>query len=141
MEHVIVKLARLDELDEMREWLRSTRDGELFDYDVLEHESTFVLQAMGADSQYYSAYLPVQQPFMLESLVCRPGLTASQTAQALTRLSEYAISEAFRRDAGEIYFLTRDADTAKFAERHKFKPLPDGLKVYRLNLRETFGIS
>lgn len=141
MEHVIVKLARADELEEMRDWLRTTRDGELFDYDVLEHESTFVLQAMGTDPKYFSAYLPVQQPLMLESLVCRPGLSSAQTAQALTRLSEYAISEAFRRDAGEVYFLTRDEDTAKFAQRHKFKPLPDGLKVYRLNLRETFGIS
>lgn len=125
-------------VEQMVGWIGNSRDGALFDPDVLAHESTFVLEAMGTKSGQM-AYLPVQQPLMLESLICRPDLTSAQTAQALTRLVEYAIGEAYRRDAGELYFLSRDEETCKFAERHKFKLLPDGLTVYRLNLLETFG--
>lgn len=128
-------------MDAMLPWVHISRDGELLDVDTLSHESTFVLQALGTQSRDSLAYLPVQQPLMLESLLCRPNLTDKRKALALTRMVEYAIGEAYRRDAGEIYFLTRDEDTAKFALRHKFTPLPDGLTVYRLNLRETFGIS
>lgn len=124
----------------MKPWLETALDGELFDFDVLEHESTFVLTAMRTKAGRI-AFLPVQQPLMLESFARHPELTKEQTSQALTRLVEYAIGEAYRRDAGEIYFLTRDPETMAFAERHKFRTLPDDLKVYRLNLRETFGIS
>lgn len=138
MEHVIVKFTHSGE--EMLEWLKTTKDGDLFDYDLLRHESTFFLCAVKTDFGPI-AYLPVQQPLMLESLAAKPGLGPRDTALALTRMVEYAIGEAFRRDAGELYFLTRDKETADFARRHRFTPLPDGLEVYRLNLRETFGIS
>lgn len=140
MEHVIVKFAKPSELEGMKQWQQSTLDGELFDADVLEHESTFVLEALGSKTGRI-AFLPVQQPLMLESLGVKLDLKPGQIAQALTRLVEYAISECYRRDAAELYFLTRDKETADFAQRHHFRPLPDGLQVYRLNLRETFGIS
>jgi hypothetical protein len=76
---------------------------------------------------------------MLENLIFRQGLTERQTAAAITRLAERAVGEAYRRDAGELYFLCRDRSTCDFAERHNFKMLPEELKVYRLNLLETFG--
>lgn len=141
MERVIVKLASVDEQEEMREWLETTRDSELFDHDVLAHESTFSLCALGTESKRM-AYLPVQQPLMLENLIFRPGLSLAQTAQAITRMAEYAIGEAYRRDVGEIYFLCRDESTCQFAEKNKFRSLAEidpALKVYRLNLLETFG--
>jgi hypothetical protein len=139
MEHVIVKLMdHRDYFGEMEAWQPGSIDGELFDVDVLRHESTFVLAALRTGSGSL-AYLPVQQPLMLESFIRQPGISKALAAQSLTRLVEYAIGEAYRRHAGELYFLTRDQETAKFALRHKFQPLPDGLEVYRLNLMETFG--
>jgi len=138
MEHMVVKIANSSEVEEMKSLLDSTRDGDLFDHDVLKHESTFSLTAASSESGRI-AYLPVQQPLMLENLVFKPWISDKQRAQAMVRLAEYAIGEAYRRDAGEVYFLCRDEQTCRFAERHKFKLLPGELKVYRLNLLETFG--
>lgn len=138
MERIVIKPADANEIGEMLTWLEGSRDGQLFDVDVLEHESTMTLCALGSVSRRM-AYLPIQQPLMLESFSFRPDLTEAQKAIVLIRLAEYAVSEAFRRNAGEIYFLSRDPDTVRLAERRGFRELPDGLKVYRLNLRETFG--
>jgi hypothetical protein len=139
MEHIVVKLVSSRELEEMEEWIPESVDGNLFDVDVLSHESTFVLGALRTGQQGHLAYLPVQQPLMLENFVRPASLPKELAAVCLSRMVEYAIGEAFRRDAAEVYFLSRDEETEKFALRHKFKALPDGLKVYRLNLFETFG--
>ena len=85
------------------------------------------------------AFLPVQQPLMLENLIYKPGLSLRTTALATARLGEHALEETYRRDAGEAYFLCRNVETLAFAERHGFRELPDNLTVRRLNLRETFG--
>lgn len=138
MQHVIVRLGRNNDIEQFKAWLALSRDGHLFDADVLAHDSTFLLSAMRTVDGSL-AHIPVQQPLMLESLAVKPGLGSELIAASLTRLTEYAIGEAYRRDVGEIYFLSRDADTLKFAERHHFRPLPDGLQVRRLNLLETFG--
>lgn len=137
MERIIVRIDEGREF-ELNEWLDQTTDGHLYDPDVLAHRSSFLLSALIAGTGRI-AYLPVQQPLMLESLACRPNIGAGAKAVALTRMVEYAVGEAYRRDAGELYFLTRDTETEKFALRHNFKALPDELKVYRLNLLETFG--
>lgn len=136
MEHVLVRRASLSHLELMKEWLRTTRDGELFDPDVLEHESTFVQMAFSSSGPM--GFLPVQQPLMLENLIFRPGLSRSETALVIAKLTESAVAECYVRDAGEAYFLCRDETTLAFAERHKFTALPAGLQVRRLNLLETF---
>lgn len=145
MEHIVIREARArEELDTAKEWAQSTPDGDLLDLDVFEHDSTFLLSAVTSGEKVQRgmpiAYLPVQQPLMLENLIFRPGLTDRDRALAITRLTEAAIGEAYRRDVGELYFLCRHESTCAFAERHKFKLLPDELKVYRLNLLETFGV-
>lgn len=138
MDHVLVRKADWSEQEpRVRDWLATTPDGDLFDLDVMNHQSTFLLMAFNQDGPL--AFLPVQQPLMLENLIFRPGLTRSETAQAITRLAEHAVEETYARDAGEAYFLCRDASTLNFAERHGFTSLPDGLKVRRMNLLETFG--
>lgn len=139
MEHIIIRPGAGEE-DFARTWARTTPDGELLDLDVFNHQSSFLLSAVGSDSGRI-AYLPVQQPLMLENLIFRPDLGDRQRATAITRMVEGAISEAYRRDAGELYFLCRHRETCAFAERHKFVDIGAhfGLKTYRLNLREVFG--
>ena len=138
MDHVLVRRADEEELSGfMKPWLKTTPDGELFDADILNHPSTFVLAAFNRSG--ILAFMPVQQPLMLENLILRPGLSTGETAHAITRLAEHAIEECFVRDAGEAYFLCRDASTLKFAERHHFRELPEQLQVRRLNLLEHFG--
>lgn len=138
MGHVLVRRRSWFEYAALvKAWLESTPDGNLFDPDVMNHESTFLLQAF--DRTGPLAFMPVQQPLMLENLIFRPGLNAVETAACIARLAEHALEECYARDAGEAYFLCRDQSTLKFAERHLFRELPDNLKVRRLNLLETFG--
>jgi hypothetical protein len=151
MEHTVVRTIARDpeigvfhenDLKRAVEWARSTPDGDLLDLDVFGHSDTFLLE--GRTMMSPVSYMPVQRPLMLENLIFRPGLTDRERAVAMTRMTEAAISEAWRRDAGELYFLCRHPATCAFAERHLFERI-DGedshlkLKVYRLNLRETFG--
>lgn len=143
MELIAIREAPRDEQKIVEQWALTTPDGSLLDRDIFAHDSTFLLSAMESNFGRI-AYLPVQQPLMLENLIFKPGLTDSDRARAISRMVEYAISEAWRRDAGELYFLCRDESTCRFAERHKFVRI-DGpeskfqFKVYRLNLAETFG--
>ena len=140
MEHLIVRPASEEQAQAIA-WAKKTLDGELLDLDIFAHESTFLLSALQSGEGEQSgpiAYLPVQQPLMLENLIFRSGLNDRDRAKAITRLTEAAIGEAYRRDVGELYFLCREPSTCAFAERHKFKLIPDELKVYRLNLLETF---
>lgn len=146
MEHVIVKEAP-DEIAQAIEWSKTTPDGDLLDLDLFRHDSTLLLSARRPFRPTLAsrmAYVPVQRPLMLENLIFRPGLSDRERALAISRMVEHSISEAYRRDVGELYFLCRHAETCAFAERHHFERI-DGeasrlkLKVYRLNLREVFG--
>jgi hypothetical protein len=138
MERLLV-CVREDLPHKLQEFARTTRDGELLDLDIFEHESTFTLEAFSRNGT--KAFCPIQQPLMMENLIFRPGLSVAETGQAMVRLAEHAVEEAYRRDAGEVYFLCRDESTCLFAERYGFKDvaaLEIPLKCYRLNLRETF---
>ena len=139
MERLLVCL-REDLPAKLLEFARTTRDGDLLDLDIFEHGSTFTLEAFTRNGA--RAFCPIQQPLMMENLIFRPGLSVAETGQAIMRLAEHAVEEAYRRDAGEIYFLCRDESTCSFAERYGFQNienLPTPLKCYRLNLREAFG--
>lgn len=146
MEHVIVRESH--EPVRAIECAKTTPDGDLLDLDIFRHHSTFLLEALSTSARaglienHRMAYLPVQQPLMLENLLFVPGLTDRERALAMTRMTEAAIAEAYEREAGELYFLCRHRETCAFAERHKFLDIGAkyGLKTYRLNLRETFGV-
>lgn len=138
MERIVVTEATPSEIeDELLEWVKV--EDNMFDKGVLKQLSTFVLCARGESGRL--AYLPVQQPLMLESHIFRPGLKDALKSAAMARLTERAVSEAFRRDAGEVYFLSQRPETAAFACRHGFREIRQllGLETYRLNLSEMFG--
>lgn len=137
MERVVVTFAKDSELDELRSW--AAIQSNMLDLGVLSQDSTFVLCARGESGRH--AYLPVQQPLMLESHIFRPGLIDSMKSHVMARLTEYAVGECFRRNAGEVYFLSQRPETARFAARHGFLDIRKtlGLETYRLNLVEMFG--
>jgi len=105
---------RTDAPEKMLEFARTTRDGHLIDLDVFEHESTFTLEAFNKEGA--RGFAPIAQPLMIEHLIFRPGLSIAETGQAIVRLAEHAIEEAYRRDVGDIYFLGHDESTCRFAE-------------------------
>lgn len=139
MERIFVRHATKDDLAYMESWLATTRDGALFDFDVLKHETTFVLSAFSRNG--LMGCVPVQQPLMMENLIFRPGLSTTETAAVIARLGEHAVEETIRRGAGELYYLCRDESTILFGRNHLFRDVyqDHGLKTYRLNLVETFG--
>lgn len=138
VQRILVREASPAEIEHMVAfWASQTPDGELLDENMLKQKDTAVFAAF--DETGVLAFLPVQQPLMLENLIYRPGLSLRTTALATARLGEHALEETYRRDAGEAYFLCRNVDTLRFAERHGFRELPAALTVRRLNLRETFG--
>lgn len=139
MQRLIGRIAdHYAERDRIRQWLESTPDGNLIDFDIFNHKDTFTVEAFADNGT--RGFCPIQQPLMMENLIFRPGLTERETAQVIAKLGDYAIEEAYRRDAGEIYFLCRDQSTCDFALRHGFKDIAElGLKTFRLNLLETFG--
>lgn len=141
MERLLVKLLRDSAApDKLLEFAKTTTDGDLIDLDVFKHDSTFVLEAFGRDGTH--GFAPIAQPLMIEHLIFRPGLSIAETGQAIARLAEHAVEEAFRRDVGDVYFLGHEETTCRFAERYGFvevSKLPDPLRCYRMNLLETFG--
>jgi hypothetical protein len=139
VERLLVAL-RQDVPEQLREFVRTTRDGELLDLDIFEHDSTFTLEAFGKKGT--RGFAPIAQPLMIEHLIFRPGLSTSETGQAIVRLAEHVIEEAYRRDVGDVYFLGHDESTCKFAELYGFKELSKldpPLRCYRMNLLESFG--
>ena len=133
MDHIFIRPAPLlREEFEMREWLGNEIGRQLFDPDTLNHASTFRLCAF--DGSGPLAYLPVQQPLMLESVGWRPGLTEARRAMVLRRITEHMVAEAYRRQRAEIYFLSQDPATSELAMRHHWKPVR--IPAYRINLRE-----
>jgi hypothetical protein len=139
MERLLVK-SRPDCPEQLLEFARTTRDGELIDLDVFNHGSTFVLEAFGKNGTH--GFSPIAQPLMIEHLIFRPRLSVAETGQAIVRLAEHAIEEAYRRDVGDVYFLGHDESTCNFAERYGFKELSKldtPLRCYRMNLLETYG--
>lgn len=136
MERVIVTEASEEEIEELQLWAEI--ECNMLDFNMLKQESTFILCARGESGRL--AYLPVQQPLMLESHIFRPDLNDSQKSYVMARLTENAVAEAYDRDAGEVYFLSQRPETARFAMRHGFKPMKAlGLDTYRLNLLENFS--
>ena len=135
MERVIVTEATYRERRELEVW--ASYEPNLIDLAMLDQASTFILCARGESGRL--AYLPVQQPLMLESHIFRPDLNDAQKSYVMARLTETAVAEAYTRDAGEVYFLSQRPETARFASRHGFQPMKAlGLDTYRLNLIETF---
>lgn len=139
MKRLLVK-PRPDCPEQLLEFARTTRDGNLIDLDVFNHASTFVLEAFGKDGTH--GFSPIAQPLMIEHLIFRPGMSVAETGQAIVRLAEHAVEEAYRRDVGDVYFLGHDESTCQFAEGYGFlelSKLDPPLRCYRMNLRETFG--
>jgi len=122
---------RIEDRARLREWIAATLGENLFDPDVLEHNSTFTLCAF--DESGPLVYVPVQAPLIMESLAIRPGLDDARRALALAELTRATILRAYDADAGEVYIHGHDDRTVKFAEKHRFEKVP--WPLYRMHLK------
>lgn len=106
-----------------------------FDPEVPKYPSTVTWCAYDKDGPL--AFLPIQQPLMLESLAVRPGATKLQIASALKELTQATVTQAHIKGAGEIYYLGTDDDTDVLATNQIFEQLP--YKVFRVRIKNLEG--
>jgi len=131
---VFVRAIRPEEAQQFLDWALETPNNE-FDPQVALYPSSPTWCAFDEDGPL--AFQTVQRPFMLESLATRPGATKLQIASAMKELTQNAVTQAFGNGTGEIYFLSSDPETDKFAANHIFEALP--YKVYRARLTDLEG--
>lgn len=112
-------------------WSMETQGNE-YDPAVITFPTTFTLCAFDKDGPV--AYLPVQQPLMMDSLALRPDCDMTTAANAIVQLVQAAILQCSLKGSGELYFLGTNELTNAMAEKHGFEKIP--WSVYRLKLAD-----
>ena len=134
MKPIFVRPHRADDAETHWNWaVKNPVNG--FDPGVVGYPTSFVLCAY--DETGPLAYMPVQQPLMMESLAPRPGLSKLQTAAVLKAITQAVVTQSYVKGAGEIYFLGTDPPTDEFATGRIFEELP--YKVYRVKIKTLEG--
>lgn len=89
------------------------------------------------------AYQTLQTPVMIESLAPRPDATPLEVASALKELTQNAITHAFNRGSGEVYFVGSDEETNNFAANKIFELVVDKngqpMRLFRVKLKDLEG--
>lgn len=130
-EHIFVRMARPDEAKQFLDWeMQNPSNG--FDAEVVRFPSTFTLCAY--DRTGPLAYMPIQSPYMLESMAIRPGLNTKTVAATMKEFTQAVVTQAHAQGRGEIYFLGTDDATDKLAANQVYERLP--YTVYRLKLKD-----
>lgn len=131
MRHIIVKPAKPEDAKEFTDFSLNTPNN-LFDPDTITYPTTFVFKAF--DNTGSIAYVPIQQPFFMESLAINPNADKLKVSSALKELTQATITQAYIKGVGEIYFVCNDPSTQEFAKSQAFVEMP--WKVYRLKLKD-----
>jgi hypothetical protein len=131
MTRIYVRPAQSHEGQLVFDWGMENAKGN-FDPEVARFKSSITWCAY--DKSGPVCFQTIQRPLMLESLAPRPGATKEQLALAMKELTQNAITQSWVCDAGEIYFLSSDSETDKFASNHIFEELP--YKVFRCKLKD-----
>jgi N-acetylglutamate synthase-like GNAT family acetyltransferase len=134
MKQIFVRAVRETDVKKMFSWATSNP---AWDSRILSYRNSLVLAAFNDLGTV--AFLPVQQPLMLEAAVFHPLATDCQKALAMKELTHTLIAESSMKGWGEIFFLGSDERTNTFAEHQGFKKVD--LPLYRLRLMdlETAG--
>lgn len=124
--------ARPEDATEFLEWAKNNPDNG-FDPEVPRYPSTITWCVY--DRHGPLAYMPMQQPLIMDSLAVRPGATKAEIATALKELTQQFVTQAHIRGAGEILFLGTEDGTNQMAANQLFEKLP--YTVYRLRVKDT----
>lgn len=124
-----VQLAKSGDGQKFLEWCKNQPEVDLF---IPYHPGTFTLKAF--DKTKDVGFMPVQRPYVLETLASNPEATDMEIASALREFVQYLVSRSQAEKVAEIYFLESDKDTSKFAGNHIFEELP--YRVYRCRISD-----
>jgi hypothetical protein len=130
--HLFVRPARPADSKQFLDWSCATENNE-FDPEIPKCPTTITLCAY--DKSGPLVYMPLQQPFFMEALAVRPGLSKAETAEALKELTKAAVTQAHILNKQEVYFLGSEPGTNAMAENQLFERLD--YTVYRLKIRDT----
>jgi hypothetical protein len=135
--HVFVRPAKPEDRELFIKWTMSNLARNAAEPEILAYPTTFVLCAY--DSSGPLAFLPVQQPLLLDSLAFHPDADSGRVAIALRELVKACVTQAHLKGSGEIYFISDEASIQRFAQHQIFTQMP--VNVYRVKLSDLEGQS
>jgi len=113
--------SRESDLATLDPWLRET-PANLLDPDILQYTKNIRFLTASHEGQPL-VHMPVQSVLMLESLAVKPGATELEVAKSIAELIRYAVKIAMDSAMNEVYFICKDENVNRFAERHGFECL------------------
>ena len=96
-------------------WAWERREQTCFDPDTLSYPRSCMAKASDGDGSFL--FLPFHPVLMFESLITKPGVSASKTALGMFRIGEQAEAIARQTGHGEAYFITNDADEVALTQK------------------------
>jgi hypothetical protein len=127
------KLVERD-LPRFTQWITRIADANILDPSVVTYPATTVLCA---HTDKPRLYMPVQKVPMLESLAPAPDLSPLEFAECIKQLVKAVVMAAGNEGMREVYFLCKDDNVIKLAERHHFERLPYTVMRLKLDKLET----
>lgn len=124
-----IRPARKGEGAQFLEW---SKDVPGFDPEVAYQPGVPTVAAY--NKQKVVAYMPIQQPFFMETIAFNPDSTNLEKAIAMAEFVKFLVSQCYIKGVPEVYFLGTDDMTDKFALDHVFEPLP--YKLYRVKVSD-----
>ena len=118
MKHVFVRPARQEDFPNLVRWSESNP---AWDPKVFTYPTTITLAAFSDTGVI--AYMPVEQPLVMDAVAFHPLATDCQKAAAMKELTHALVTQAYVKGAGEILFRGSDEGTNAFAEAHGFTRL------------------
>jgi hypothetical protein len=110
---------RASEVVQLDTQLRSTPEN-LFDPDLLTYTSSLRFIAARENARPL-VFMPIQTVYMLESLAVSPDASELEIAKSLGVLMQSVVYEAQTNKVNEVYFICRDANVIRFAEKHGYE--------------------
>lgn len=135
--HIYVRPVRPEDRELFIQWTWNNVGRNGADPEVIGYPSTFVLCAYDSDGPL--VFMPIQQPLVLDAVAIRPGADNLKVAAALRDLFKTAVTQAYLKGSGEIYFISDEESIQKFAGQQAFEKLP--VSVYRAKLSDLEKVS
>jgi hypothetical protein len=115
-----------------KEYLEWVKDQPGWDAYIALQPRTFTLAAYNKNKTIM--YLPIQQPYILETAAINPEASELEVASAFKELVQSLVTLSHSNGVSEIYFLETDSGTSEFAGNHVFEKLP--YAVYRVRVSD-----
>lgn len=120
MKHIYVRPAREGDAKLIGLWSNGQHIRG-FDPRIWSYQGSFTLCAFSGSD--IIAFMPVQSPLFMETILFHPLANDLQKALAMKELTHAVITQAAALGKGEIYFLGNIKGTNEFAVRQAFKPM------------------